>query len=92
MADKIPEFTITSQALRQNDAWAKPSEDKENANSPHPTKQHMDYDIMEDLKKIKVNVPLFEMCKLPQQKERLLRSLEALDERMPANSQPKEEE
>ena len=54
--------------------------------------QQMDYDIMEDLKKIKVNVPLFEMCKVLQQKERLLRSLEASDEKMPTNKQPEEEE
>ena len=48
----------------------------------------MDYDIVEDLKKIKANVPLFEMCKVPQQKERLLRSLEASDEKTPTNNQP----
>ena len=52
----------------------------------------MDYDIVEDLKKIKTNVPLFEMCKVPQQKERLVKALEASDERMPNNNQPEEEE
>ena len=52
----------------------------------------MDYDIVEDLKKVKANVPLFEMCKVPQQKERMLKALEALDERMPTNNQLEEEE
>ena len=48
----------------------------------------MDYDIMEDLKKVKVNVPLFEMCKVPQQKEILLKALEASDEKLPTDNQP----
>ena len=92
LADKIPEFIITSQYPKQNNMLAKPNEEKMNADKPHPIEQQMDYDIMEDLKKIKVNVPLFDMCKVPQQKERLLRALKASDERMPANNQPEEEE
>ena len=72
--------------------WAKPSEEKMNADKPHHIEKPMDYDIMEDLKKVKANVPLFEMCKVPQQKERLLKAIEALDEKMPTNNQPQEEE
>ena len=52
----------------------------------------MEYDIVEDIKKVKANVSLFEMCKVPQQKERLLKALEASDERLPTNNRPKEEE
>ena len=52
----------------------------------------MDYDIVEDIKKIKANVSLFEMCKVPQQKERLLKALEASDEGLPIDNQPEEEE
>ena len=52
----------------------------------------MNYDIVEDLKKIKANVPLFEMCKVPQQKERLLRALEESDEKLPLDNQPQGEE
>ena len=52
----------------------------------------MDYDIVEDLNKIKVTVPLFEMCKVPQQKERLLKVLETSDEKLLVNNQPQEEE
>ena len=52
----------------------------------------MDYDIVEDLKKIKATVPLFEMCKVPQQKERLLKALETSDEQLPTSNQPQEEE
>ena len=52
----------------------------------------MDYDIVEDLKKVKANVPLFEMCKVLQQKERLLKVLEASDEKLPTDNQPQGEE
>ena len=61
---------------------AKPNEEKMNADKPHPIEPQMDYDIVEDIKKIKANVSLFEMCKVPQQKERLLKALEASDERI----------
>ena len=36
----------------------------------------MGYDIVEDIKKTKANISLFEMCNLPQQKEKLLKALE----------------
>ena len=52
----------------------------------------MDYDIVEDLNKVKVNVSLFEMCKVPQKKQRLLKALEASDERLPIDNRPVEEE
>ena len=90
VADKIPDFTVPCQDPRQSDAQAKPSE--ENAGKPHLIEQPMDYDIVEDLKKIKATVPLFKMCKVPQQKERLLKALEASDEKLPADNQPQEEE
>ena len=44
----------------------------------------MGYDIIEDIKKTKANIYLFEMCSLPQQKKKLL---EALD---PPTSKPQE--
>ena len=52
----------------------------------------MNYDIVDDLKKIKANVLLFEMCKVPQQKEILLRALEESDEKPPTDNQPQGEE
>ena len=88
LADKIPEFTITSQDPKQNNTLAKPNEENMNADKPHPIEQQMEYDIVEDLKKVKLNVSLFEMCKVPQQKERLLKALEVSDEKLPANNQP----
>ena len=92
LADKIPEFTITSQDPKQNNTLARLEEGKMNADKPHPIEQPMDYDIMEDLKKVKANVPLFEMCKVPHQKERLLKALEASHEKLPTDNQPQEEE
>ena len=35
----------------------------------------MDYDIVEDIKKVRENISLFEMCNVPQQKEKLLKAL-----------------
>ena len=87
---RFQKFTITIQDPRQNEAHAKPRE--ENSDKPYPIEQPMDYDIVEDLKRVKENVPLFEMCKVPQQKERLLKALEASNEKLPANNQPQEEE
>ena len=52
----------------------------------------MDYDIVEDIKKIKANISLFEMCKVPQQKERLLKALEASNGGMTTDNHPREEE
>ena len=36
----------------------------------------MGYGIIEDIKKTKANISLFEMCNLPQHKENLLKALE----------------
>src|SRR5713101_582382 len=65
LADKIPKFTITSQDPKQNNTLSKPNEENMNADKPHPIEQQIEYDIMEDLKKVKSNVSLFEMCKVP---------------------------
>ena len=51
-ADKIPEFTITSQDPRQNDTFSKPNEAKMNVNKSHPIEPQMDYDIVEYIKKV----------------------------------------
>ena len=51
----------------------------------------MGYGIVEDIKKAKENISLFEMCNLPQQKEKLLKSLEVPEEELPTDNQPEEE-
>ena len=51
----------------------------------------MGYDIVEDIKKAKANISLFEMCNLPQQKEKLLKALEVPEEELPTDNQPEEE-
>ena len=56
-------------------------------------KEHkMEYDIVEDIKRAKANISLFEMCNVPQQKERLLKALEIPKEKLPTNNQLEEEE
>ena len=52
----------------------------------------MEYDIVEDIKKVKANISLFEMCNVPQQKEKLLKALEVPKEKLPTDNQPEEEE
>ena len=43
------------------------------ANKTDTTKeQAMGYDIVEDIKKTKANISLFELCNLPQQRKKLL--------------------
>ena len=46
----------------------------------------MDYDIVEDIKKVRANISLFEMCNVPQQKEKILKALEVSEERLPTDN------
>ena len=70
----------------------KPIEDKAENVKKNLKTPEMGYDILEDIKNAKVNISLFEMCNVPQQKERLLKALEIPEEKLPTNNQPKEEE
>ena len=47
--------------------------------------------LWKTLKKTKANISLFEMCNVPQQKEKLLKALEVPEEELPTDNQPKEE-
>ena len=88
LADKVPEFTITSQDPKQNRTLPELNKEKVNADKSQSIKKQIEYDVVEYLKKIKENVLLFEMCKVPQQKERLLKALETSEEERPADNQP----
>ena len=70
----------------------KPSEEKINDVKSNFTEHKMDYDIAEDIKKVRENISLFEMCNVPQQKEKLLKALEVSKEMLPTDNQPQEEE
>ena len=91
-ADKIPEFTITNKNPNHINLPTKPFEGKINNEKMNFTEYRIEYDILEDIKKVKANISLFEMCNMPQQKEKLLKALEAPEEKLPANTQPEEEE
>ena len=91
-ANKILEFTTTSQKPKQINMPTKPIEEKINNVKMNLTEHKMDYDIVEDIKRVKANISLFEMCNVPQQKEKLLKALEVSEERLPTNNQPQEEE
>ena len=88
--DKIPEFTITSQDPKRINMHDKPVEDKFDDVKKNLKTPEMGYDIVEDIKKAKANISLFEMCNLPQQKEKLLKALEVPEEELPINNQPVE--
>ena len=64
--NKIPEFTITIQNPRQTNMPTKPFEEKINNVKSNLTEHKMDYDIVEDIKKVRANISLFEMCNVPQ--------------------------
>ena len=69
----------------------KPIEDKVDNVKKNIKTPEMGYDIVEDIKKAKENISLFEMCNLPQHKEKLLKALEVPEEKLPTDNQPKEE-
>ena len=54
----------------------KSTENKAENVKKNSTKHELGYDIVEDIKKAKANISLFEMCNIPQQKEKLLKALE----------------
>ena len=64
-ANKIPEFNITSQNPRQINMPTKPNEEKINNFRSNLIEHKMDYDIVEDIKKVRANISLFEMCNVP---------------------------
>ena len=69
----------------------KPIEDKVDNVKKNLKAPEMGYDIVEDIKKDKANILLFEMCNVPQQKEKLLKALEVQEEYLPTDNQPEEE-
>ena len=51
-------------------------ENKIESNKKSPIECDMGYDIIEDNKKTKANISLFEMCNLPQQRRKLLEAFD----------------
>ena len=91
-ADKIPEFTITSQNPKKINMPVKPVKEKIDNVKKNLEEHMMEYNIVEDIKKAKENILLFEMCNVPQQKEKLLKALEVPEENLPTDNEPEEEE
>ena len=72
----IPEFVISSQSPKTSNIPVNSIENKFQNVKKNSTEHEMEYKIVEDIKKTKANISLFEMCNLPQQKEKLLKALE----------------
>ena len=69
----------------------KPVEEKIDNVKKNLKEHKMEYNIVEDIKRAKENISLFEMCNMPQQKEKLLKALQVPKEKLPTNNQPEEE-
>ena len=87
---KIPEFTISSQDPKKINMTVKPTEGKVDNVKKNLKAPEMGYDIVEDINS--ANISLFEMCNVPQQKEKLLKALEVLEKKLPTDNQREEEE
>ena len=64
--DKIPKFTITSQNPKKINMLVKPVEEKIDNVKKNLEEHNMEYNIVEDIKRAKPNISLFEMCNVPQ--------------------------
>ena len=62
---KIPKFFISSQDPKKINTPLNPTESKIDNVKKNLKEHEMGYDIVEDIKKAKVNISLFEMCNLP---------------------------
>ena len=69
----------------------KPVEEKIDNVKKNLKEHEMGYDILEDIKNDKENISLFEMCNVPHQKEKLLKTLDVPEEELPTDNQPEEE-
>ena len=87
----IHEFVISSQSPKKFNVPIKPTENKVENFKKNLIEHEMGYDIMEDIKKAKANISLFEMCNLPQQKEKLLKALDTPEKEPQSDNQPEEE-
>ena len=87
----IPEFVISNQNPKKVNTPINPTENKTENVKKNQDEHEMGYDIVEDIKKAKSNISLFEMCNLPQQKENLLKALETLEKEPPIDNQLEED-
>ena len=58
---KIPEFVISSQDPKKVNTPVKPTESKTDNVKKNLKEHEMGYDVVEDIKKAKANISLFEM-------------------------------
>ena len=80
----IPDLVITRQNVPTISKIMNNTKIKVEGVKKIPTDYEMGYDIIEDIKKTKANISLFEMCSLPQYKKKLLEALN------PPTSKPQE--
>ena len=87
----IAKFVISGQSPKKVNVPIKPTENKAENFKKNLTEHEMGYDVVEDIKKAKANISLFEMCNLPQKKEKILKALE-IPMKEPQNDNQHEEE
>ena len=72
----IPGLVITRQKYPVVSKSVKVVENKKENNKKNWVEQDMGYGIIEDIKKAKENVSLFDMCNLPQQRKNILEAFD----------------
>ena len=87
----IPEFVISGQSPKKVNVPTNPTKNKAENFKKSLTEHEMGYDVVEDIKRDKANISLFEMWNLPQQKENLLKALETPVKEPQNDNQPEEE-
>ena len=70
----VPDLVITRKNTPTISKPMKDAENKVESIKKSSTKCEMGYDIIEDNKKTKENISLFEMCNLPQQRRNILQT------------------
>ena len=73
----IPNLVITRKKAPAVSNPVKVVESKVDINKKISAEGDMGYDIIEDIKKTKTNISLFEMCNLPQQRKKLLEAFDS---------------
>jgi hypothetical protein len=78
--------TQTSRGISSLDHPKSPFSPRKNPISIHTQEfPKLDYNIVEDLKKLKANISVMEICRIPQQKDFLLQALKSIENPMKRN-------
>ena len=87
----IPDLVITRKKALAVSNLVKVEKSKVESNKRSSAEGDMGYDIIEDIKKTKANISLFEMCNLPQQRKKLLEAFDPQTSKSQDDAQSEED-